>query len=110
MSTKNTRSGGKYTGAHTTVIPAAGTVCDIAHKLSEVSKISLGFIKAGLPSVGGQRRVKVIDDKGSLLLSIRDNASHQEVRVFTSNLPVTKLAIARGIRNNGFHLSFGKAE
>lgn len=108
MSTKNHRSGGKYSGSHTTVIPAAGIVADIAANLPEVSKISLGFIKAGLSSVNGQRRLKITEREGNILLSVRDNASHQELMVYTNNMPACLLAIARGVRNAGLHISFGK--
>ncbi|MCR4275637.1 MAG: DUF2103 domain-containing protein [Candidatus Wolfebacteria bacterium] len=107
MSTKNTRSGGKYGGGHTTMIPAAIIVADIVERQPEVSRISPGILKAGLKSANGQRRVKISDWEGGILLSVRDNTTHQEVRVYTSNSHVTKLAIARGARNAGLHISFG---
>lgn len=46
MSTKHTRSGGKYTGSHSTVIPEAGKILDEIHKCTFVKKISLGIIKS----------------------------------------------------------------
>jgi len=49
---------------------------DIAQKRPEVSKILLGFIKAGLKSANGQKRVKLIDCEGSVLLSVRDNTTN----------------------------------
>lgn len=108
MSTKTTRSGGKYGGNHTTVVPAAAEVCDFTHKLPEVSKLVVGFIKAGLRPVNGKRRVKIGgDEKGAIFLYVRDNNSQQEIVVYTSNVQGTKLAIARGVRELGFHLSFG---
>lgn len=107
MSTKTTRSGRKYCGAHTTMIPAAIIVADIAHKQPEVSLISPGFIKAGLKSVQGQRRIKISDCIGGVLLSVRDNTTHQEVRIYTTDFQTTKLAIARGARNAGLHIAFG---
>lgn len=64
MSDKYSRSGGKYTGNHTTLSPLAATVCDIANKCDVVTKISPGFLKAGLRSVNGQRRVKITDKNG----------------------------------------------
>jgi len=109
LSTKYSRSGGKYSGNHTTLIPAAATVCDIAHECKAVTRISPGFIKAGLSSVNGQRRVKIVDKDECVLLSVRDNTSHQEVYVYASDRQVAKLAIARGVRNAGLHLSFGRA-
>jgi hypothetical protein len=104
---KHSRSGGKFTGNHTTLIPAATVVCDIANACLFVTKITPGFIKAGLKSVNGQRRVKITDKEGAILLSVRDNTSQQEVFVYSSNMQVAKLAIARGVRNAGMHLSFG---
>ena len=108
MGTKNSRSGGKFSGNHTTLIPAACVVADIAAACPGVTNISPGFIKMGLKSVSGQRRVKITEDGASLLLSVRDNTSHQEVRVLSKDMPATKLAIARGARNVGLNISFGK--
>ena len=107
MSTKDSRSGGKYCGSHTTIIPAAAIVCDIAHALKAVSKITLGFIKAGLRPTGGQRRVKIIDRDGSIFLSVRDNATNQEIFIYSTDVHSTKLAIAKGARDNGLHICFG---
>ncbi len=105
---KDSRSGGKYSGNHTTLIPAAAIVCDIAHACPSVTKISPGFIKAGLHSAHGKRRVKITDSEGSILLSVRDNTSHQEVRVYTSDMQAAKLAIARGAINANIGIGFGK--
>lgn len=105
---KDKRSGGKFSGNHTTMIPAATIVADIAASCPWVTNISPGFIKAGLRSVSGQKRVKISDDGSSILLSVRDNTSHQEVHVHSKNMQATKLAIARGARNAGLHIGFGK--
>ncbi len=102
MSTKNHRSGGKFSGRHTTVIPAAGIVADLAIAQGEVTKVSLGFIKTGLPSANGKRRVKLTQEQGDILLSIRDNTSHQEIRVYTPDIQKTMQAIAREAKNKGF--------
>lgn len=105
---KHARSGGKYGGDHTTLIPAAIVICDAADRCPHVTKISPGFIKAGLRSVNGQRRVKITGDGGAILLSIRDNTSHQEVRIYTTDHQAAKLALARAVRDAGMHLSFTK--
>ncbi len=107
MSDKHSRAGGKYSGNHTTLIPAAAAVCDIAHACHHVTRISPGFIKTGLRAVGG-RRVKIVRDEASILLSIRGNISHQEVYVYADNVQAAMLVIARGARNENFHVSFGK--
>ena len=110
MSNKYSRSGGKFTGNHTTLIPAACTVADIAQDCPSVTKISPGFIKAGLKSVNGMRRVKITDDRLCILLSVRDNTSHQELRIYVTDMQAAKLTIAQGARNAGLNISFGGAE
>ena len=107
MSNKYSRSGGKFNGNHTTLIPAACTVADVAEACPAVTKISPGFIKAGLKSVNGIRRVKITNDKLCLLLSVRDNTSHQEIYVYVNDMQKAKLAIAKGARTAGLNISFG---
>lgn len=107
MSDKYSRSGGKFSGNHTTLTPAASLVADIAHACESVTKISPGFLKAGLKSVGGKRRVKITDDGSRLLLSVRDNTSQQEVHIYARDMQSAKLAIARGVRDAGLSVSFG---
>ncbi|OGZ01142.1 MAG: hypothetical protein A3B13_00255 [Candidatus Liptonbacteria bacterium RIFCSPLOWO2_01_FULL_45_15] len=105
---KDSRSGGKYSGNHTTLIPAAAIVCDIAHACPSVMKISPSFITSGLRSAQGKRRVKIIEDGGNILLWVRDNTSCQEVRIYVSNMQAAKLAVARGARNANIGINFGK--
>lgn len=95
MATKTSRAGGKYTGNHTTLIPAAVRLCTYAEKCDAIIRITPGFIKAGLPSVSGNRRVK-IEQAGptAVKLSVRDNTSHQEVYCYTRSSEDTLLAIA----------------
>jgi hypothetical protein len=108
VSNKDSRSGGKYSGNHTTLTPAAALVCDIAHACEHVTRISPGFLKAGLKSVNGNRRVKITRDGAQILLSVRDNASQQEVHVYATDIPAAILAIARGVRNANLAISFTK--
>ncbi len=108
MGNKYSRSGGKFSGNHTTLIPAACTVADIASACSQVRNISPGYIKAGLNSVSGDRRVKITDIPGGLFLSVRDNTSHQELYVYADDIQATRTAIARGARNCRLNISFGK--
>ena len=105
---KDHRSGGKYGGSHTTVIPAAAFLTDIADQQPEVTKISLGYIKAGLPSIEGKRRAKITERQGNLLLSVRDNTSHQEVTVYTDDLRKSKRVLYRGGLKCGIEVSFVK--
>lgn len=102
------RSGGKYVSNHTTVTPAAGELADIASKQSEVTKISLGFIKAGLPSLAGKRRAKLTDRPGNLLLVVRDNSSTQELTIYTSDSAKTKRTLYRDGKKASIEVSFVK--
>lgn len=106
MANKYSRSGGKFSGNHTTLTPTACLVADIAHACAAVTKISPGFLKAGLRSVNGKKRVKITDDGSRILLSVRDNASHQEVHVYANDMQAAKLAIAQGVRTAGLAISF----
>ena len=108
MSRKDHRSGGKFSGSHTTAINAACVMADIANRQPEVTKISLGYIRANTGSANGQRHVKIISRDGNILLSIQENKTHQELVVYTNCIPTSLLSIARGARNEGFHISFGK--
>jgi len=103
---KHSRSGGKYTGNHTTLIPAASIVCDIAAACPSVTKITPGYIKAGLKSANGHRRVKITEKGNAIMLSVRDNASHQEVYVYASDVKSAKLAIAQGAKDKGLNVGF----
>lgn len=106
MSTKRSRQGGKFTRSHTTVIPAAAVIADIAARCKDVEKISAGYIKAGLSSVRGARRLKIIDDYPSMLLSVRDNTSHQELRVYAKEYARAKSHIAKRAEEEGFTVHF----
>ncbi len=99
---KHSRAGGKFTGNHTTLIPAATIVCDIAAACPTVTKITPGFIKAGLKSVSGKRRVKILEKERVLSVSVRDNCSQQEIFVYGTDLRAANLAIANGSKKHGF--------
>jgi hypothetical protein len=103
---KDSRDGGKFSGRHTTLIPAAAIVADIANACDVVYRITPGFINTGLRSVGGKRRVKITKDENHILLSVRDNASQQEVHVYATDVQEAMLAIARGARNANLAIAF----
>ncbi len=107
MSHLKKRWGGKLGGNHSTVIEAAWRFLPHVIKEESVTKISPGFISPG-KSATGRNAVKIIDEQGSILLSVRGASVHQEIRVFSSDYPKSKLAIARAARNADFHISFGK--
>jgi hypothetical protein len=106
MSTKKSRSGGKYSGSHTSVIPAAGIICDLAHGLSTVTKISPGFITTGLKSSHGKQRIKITTRPGNLLLTIRGNISQQEITIYTTDAEQTKRALADLAKSANYQVVF----
>ena len=84
MSTKRSRSGGKYTGSHTTIIPAAADILDGIDEMLLVTKISLGAIKNTNPR-GGTVRIhcRPLDDGiHGLKVTISKGGSLQIVRVY----------------------------
>jgi hypothetical protein len=106
MANQKKRWGGKLGGDHSTAIETAWRFIPEIIREKSITKISPGYIVAK-NSPGGRQAVKIIDDNGCILLSIRGASAHQEMRVFTRDYPVAKLAIARAVRNAGIHLSFG---
>lgn len=103
---KDSRNGGKYSGNHTSLIPAAVLVCDYLAKCQSVSKISPGIIKAGLSSLRGKRRIKASRKFPALFLSIRDNASQQEVYLYSDDIDKTLGTLTIFCQKNNFNLSF----
>lgn len=105
---KYTRSGGKFTGNHTTLIPLACTACDLVAKVSYVTKITPGYINAGAKPAS-RTRVKITDQSDAcILLKIRDNIAVQEVRVYVTNLQEGRTAIARTLRDGKINICFTK--
>ncbi len=95
---KYARSGGKFTGSHTTLTPLACQVADLANKLPEVKRISPGFIQSGLGSGKGVRSVKFSDEnRGCVLLGVRENGTFQHVRLYVGNTEETRIALAKAL-------------
>ena len=88
------------------LLDLAAEVVDIITKLDEVTMISLGYVQNGKGVTGGERRVKIGDCTGGVLLIVRQSRSIQELRVYGHNLQHTKLAIARALRNNDIPIGF----
>ena len=105
MGNKNSRAGGKFTGTHTTLSAAAAAIADIAHACSAVTRISPGFLKAGLPSVHGKKRLKITNEGSRLLLSVRDNTTNQEVHLYTTSVEDAIDVITHDARAAGFAVS-----
>ena len=107
MSKKTSRSGKRYGGNHTTLVPLAVLVCDVVHKHPSVTKIAPGFINAGLTTVRGRRRVKVTARTGGLLLAVRDNASRQEVHIYTTAPDAVTALLASKVKSFDCELTIG---
>ncbi len=102
---KYARAGGKFTASHSTVIPAAGEIADIADSCAYVTKISLGFIKAGLPGAKGMKRLKIQESETSMMCTIRDNTSLQELRIYVTDIQKALKIIREGALKKGFILT-----
>lgn len=102
------RDGKKFRGTHTTCTDLAGVVADIAEQLGDVTGISLGVIQSGAGVAGGTRKVLFADGMGSLLLTVRQSRSVQEVRIFAPNIQTTRTALARALRNEDIPIAFRK--
>lgn len=98
---KGHRSGGKYAGRHTTIIPAAESICDALHAHPAVKRISLGLIKSGQRG-SGIPTLKIIDQKGCILLVVKGNATSQHVRVYIENNDAATLFITEAAQEKGF--------
>lgn len=98
---KHSRAGGKFRN-HTTLIPAAALIADIAHTSASVYRICPGFIKAGLKSVSGNKRVKITHKDKYILLAVRDTTSQQEVHVYVTDGKKAMSDIVRGVEPMNF--------
>jgi hypothetical protein len=74
--------GPKRSGTHSTLIDDAVAVVRVLQALPEVTKISPGFITSG--SSRGAMHIKVLFQKGCLLVRVHGRASVQELRVYCS--------------------------
>jgi hypothetical protein len=104
MATQKHRNGGKYSGSHTTVIPAAGLIVDSTHKCTAVTKIALGIIKSGLRPSSRGRSVKIKKKDSCLHLSVRDNIAVQQVYVYTNNVESTIQEIIDSAKGKGIEV------
>lgn len=98
---------GKLCGAHTRAIKAAWRFLPKLIQADEVlvSRISPGHISAHKSS-RGRVSVKIIDDKGGILLLVSGGSEHQEIRVFSKDVIKAKEFIARAALNSGANISF----
>lgn len=108
MSSKYKRAGGKFGGNHTTFTSLGSIIADITHNSADVTKISPGFIRGGLPSINGQRRVKITNQHSRILLTIRDNTSCQDIFVFTKNPERVITSLTKEIGDIGVRVHIGE--
>ena len=97
---------GKRGGRHSTAIQAAWRFLPAVIAEPAVNRITLGYITSK-GSATGRSSLKIIEDKGSILLSVRAGSAHQEIRVFANDVPQAKRTIERAARSSDFHVSFG---
>jgi len=77
----------KTTKNHTTYIKTAEKLLKELNKMSEVEKISLGFIKR-TPNKKGKVGLKVKEISGGLHLKVRGNTSIQDIYVYTKDTEI----------------------
>jgi hypothetical protein len=77
------RSGGKFSSSHSTLIEAAEPLVRFANKLPEVSKISLGFIRSIRGNGTNLHRTKYdLSEQACLKVTVRGGISIQELRLY----------------------------
>lgn len=102
------RDGGKFIGSHTTVLDTTGLIADIAAKRPEVTKINVSVMAMGKGVAGGQRRLKFSDaGPTTILVTVRQSRSVQELWIHSTDVRVTKLALARAARDRRIAIKFG---
>ncbi len=77
-------AGKKAGGSHTTVIEAAIPLVKMADGLSQVKRVSPGFITP-TPGKHGDWRVRFTGIKGGLLAKVRGNTAVQEIWIYTND-------------------------
>lgn len=84
ITTKKHRSGGKYTGSHTTVIGEALPLLKLVEEHDDVKKISIGVIKnAGRPGSPLRISARPLDqDVHGLRVTINKGGVHQTFRLY----------------------------
>ena len=93
----------KITNTHCTFISDAAETRDWARRMSIVKKISAGIIK---PAKGArsQRAIKIKEEIGCLLLTIRGNTAIQDVRLYTDDFGVLDRAVKTYAAEHGFQI------
>ena len=102
---KKTNFNGKLGGNHTTIVDGARTFISEIAKEETITRISPGFIASG-KKASAKPRVKITEEKGCLLLSLRTGCSVQEVRILTSQRSLSKAAISKIATDYGFKTSY----
>lgn len=94
----------KTTRSHTTAIPAVEHLLKSLNRWDDVSKVSLGVIKAGLRPATHRIKINVLNDK-VLLMKVRGIRSVQEVRVYSNDSATVEKRIERVVRKKGWSVT-----
>lgn len=92
------------TKSHSTAIDAVRKIYDRLITLEHVKRMSFGIISQ-CKTIRGNRRVKIMDDQGALLLKVRDISSIQELRVYLDSTETILDEIKEQLTNMGFDIS-----
>lgn len=88
MAPRNYYHGKKSGGRHATVIDAAGVLIRFLQEFPEVTRIIAGHISSGNKS--SQRRIRIIEITGGLLVKVWSNGSVQRVIVYSRDVSATR--------------------
>lgn len=93
----------KITNTHCTFIGDAAKLRDWARQSSLVKKISAGIIK---PAKGARspRAIKIKEEVGCLLLTVRGNTAIQDVRLYTDDFGALDRSVKTYAEENGFQI------
>lgn len=83
----NKRSGAKFGGTHTTILPGSGPIIDFINKSNYVKKISPGYINMGSRHSSAGLAVKCVDSRkvnnGTYVkVKIANGCGTQEIHVY----------------------------
>lgn len=99
------KQGRKARGTHGTLNDLGVRVVDIIEPIEGVTGIAPGLLVSNAGATN-KPRVKITDLNGGILLTVRQSRSLQEIRVYTSDVNSTRLAISRALRNNDIAICF----
>lgn len=82
-----TTSSTKVTSSHRTVTSASAVIVDVADRMSEVTKVSLGKI---IPVPGGRKDLKFSLINGGIKVAVRGSGAVHELFIYTDKTDIVQ--------------------